>query len=187
MSEPRTLMDSERQLLGLFTHRSFRRGTFKLASGATSDYYIDGRMTAICSEGAFLIGQVLFDRLRDVAFDAIGGLAVGAVPMTTSAVMAYRLNGRSLEGFWVRDTAKDHGMKKRVEGGLKPGSRVAIVDDVFTSGSSGLKAVQAVREELGCEVVMVLALVDRLQGAAELFAENGVENYQSIFTIRDFL
>ena len=84
----------------------------------------------------------------------------------------------------MRDKVKEHGAKKLVEGGVKPGDRVLVLDDVITSGESALKAVEAVRE-LGCEVVRVLALVDRLQGAEALFGEQGVE-YRSVFTIRDF-
>jgi orotate phosphoribosyltransferase len=178
------MSDTEKQLLRLLSERSFRRGTFTLASGATSDYYIDGRMTAVYSEGAYLIGEVLYERTRDLDFAAIGGLAVGAVPPTTAAVIAYHHHGRPLEGFWVRDEVKGHGTKKRIEGGLKPSARVVVIDDVITKGGSALKAVEAVRE-IGCEVVRVLALVDRLAGAEALLRENGVTNYQSVFTIRD--
>ena len=184
MSEQRSPL--EQQLLQLLMERSFKRGEFKLASGDISDHYIDGRTTSIGSIGTYLIGQVIYERLKDLNIDAIGGLAVGAVPLTTAAVLTYHLNGREIEGFWVRDQAKGHGMRKRVEGGLKPNSRVVIVDDVFTRGESALKAAQAVQEELNCEVVMVLALVDRLRGAADLFRTNGFNNYQCVFTIRDF-
>jgi orotate phosphoribosyltransferase len=176
---------AEQQLLALLTERSFKRGTFKLASGDTSNYYIDGRMTAVHSEGAYLIGEVLYERTRDLNIDAIGGLAVGAVPLTTAAVMSYQRHGQTMEGFWVRDAAKQHGTQKIIEGNLRPGSRVAIVDDVFTKGASALKAAEAVKE-LGCEVVLVLALVDRLQGARALFQDKGIGNYRSVFTIRDF-
>src|SRR5207248_7260646 len=121
-------------------------------SGAPSDYCIDGRTTAVSSAGARLIGQVLYDRLKDLPIDAIGGLAVGAVPLTTAAVLTYHLNGREVEGFWVRDEQKAHGTRKLIEGALRPGSRVVVVDDVITKGGSSLKAVQAVRD-FGCEVV----------------------------------
>ena len=176
---------AETQLLQLLKDRSFQRGTFRLASGSTSDYYIDGRMTAVYSEAAPLIGEVLYERTKDLNIDAIGGLAVGAVPLTTAAVISYHQHSRTLEGFWVRDEVKTHGTRKLIEGNLKQGARVAIVDDVFTKGTSALKACQAVRE-LDCEVVVVLALVDRLQGAEQLFRSEGIVNYQPIFTIRDF-
>jgi orotate phosphoribosyltransferase len=179
------MSENERRLLELLKARSFKRGHFRLASGGTSDYFIDGKMTEVYSEGAHLIGEVLYEWTKDLEIDAIGGLQVGAIPLTTAAVMTYHRHGRTMEGFWVRDEVKSHGTQKRIEGGLKPGARVAIVDDVFTKGGSALKAIEAVRE-LGCEVVVVLAVVDRLQGAEERFREKGVETYRAVFTIRDF-
>ncbi len=173
------------QLLEVLKNRSFKRGTFALSSGGTSTYYIDGKMSQVYSRAAYLIGEVIYERTKDIAFDALGGLEVGAVPLTTAAVISYHLHGRELEGFWVRDAVKAHGTKKLVEGGLKPGSRVVILDDVITRGTSSMKAVNAVREQ-GCTVVLVLSLVDRLVGARELFAENGIPRYESIFSIRDF-
>jgi orotate phosphoribosyltransferase len=110
---------------------------------------------------------------------------VGAVPLTTAAAITYHLHGRRLEGFWVRDEVKAHGTRKLVEGGLRPGARVVIVDDVITKGGSARKAVRAVRE-MGCEVVLVLALVDRLEGAKEALHAEGVSNYQAVFTMGDF-
>jgi orotate phosphoribosyltransferase len=180
------MSDNEAKLLKLFHERSFRRGgPFKLASGEVSDYYIDGRMTAVFSAGAHLIGEVLHERTKDLKIDAIGGMAVGAVPLATAAVISYHTHGRSLEGFWVRDKTKEHGTQKLIEGNLTPGMRVAIVEDVSTKGTSALKAVEAVKEA-GCEVAIVLAIVDRLRGAEQLFRENGITNYESVFTIRDF-
>jgi orotate phosphoribosyltransferase len=178
------MSENERKLLELLKDRSFKLGQFRLASGDTSTYFIDGKMTAVYSEGAYLIGEVLYERTKDLDVEAIGGLQVGAVPLTTAAVISYHHRGRRMEGFWVREAVKSHGTQKVVEGGLRPKSRVVIVDDVSTKGNSSLKAVEAVRE-IGCEVVLVLALVDRLRGAEELFRQHGVENYQSVFTIRD--
>jgi orotate phosphoribosyltransferase len=179
------MSETEARLLQLVKDRSFRRGTFRLASGGTSDYYIDGRMTALFSGAVPLIGEVLYERTKDLGIDAVGGLAVGAVPLTAAAVYAYALHGKSMEGFWVRNEIKRHGTQKLIEGNLPPHSRVVVVDDVFTQGTSAAKAVEGVREA-GCEVVAVIALVDRLQGAAELFRGLGIDNYQAIFTIRDF-
>jgi orotate phosphoribosyltransferase len=175
---------AETQLLQLLKDRSFQRGTFRLASGDVSDYYIDGKMTEVYSEAASLIGDILYERTRDLDIAAIGGLEVGAIPLTTAAVISYHLHGKKMEGFWVRDRTKTHGTRKVVEGNLQRGSRVVIVDDVITRGNSSLKAIKEVKE-LGCEVVLVLALVDRLQGAEELFRAEGVGPYQSVFTIRD--
>jgi orotate phosphoribosyltransferase len=179
------MSEARQKLLALLEQRSFKHGTFQLASGATSNYYIDGRMTAVFSAGAYLIGQVLFEHTRDLSIDAVGGMEVGAVPLTAAIAIHYHLAGRTMEGFWVRDRTKSHGMKKLVEGAeLGKGSRVVVLDDVITSGGSAFKAVEAVKE-LGCEVVQVLALVDRLQGASAFFSEKGIP-FRSVFTIRDF-
>lgn len=177
--------DAEKELLSILQERSFRTGSFRLASGDASSYYIDGKMTEVFGPAAYLIGQVLFERTKDLQFDAIGGLEVGAVPLTTAAVICYHLNGKPMEGFWVRDQAKVHGTKKMVEGNLPPGSRVVVVDDVVTRGTSTIKAVTEVQKQ-GCRVVCVVALVDRLQGAAELFRRHGIEEYRPVFTIRQF-
>jgi orotate phosphoribosyltransferase len=181
----RSMSEAETRLLQLLKERAFKRGTFQLASGGVSDYYIDGRMAEVYSEAAYLVGETLYEHTKEIPFDAIGGLAVGAVPLTTAAVISYHLHGKKLEGFWVRDKAKAHGMQKLVEGNLKPGARVVIVDDVITKGQSAVKAVQEVKN-MGCEVVLVLALVDRLQGAAECFRDEGIMNYRAVFTIRNF-
>jgi orotate phosphoribosyltransferase len=142
-------------------------------------------MSEVFSESAFLIGEVLYQRTKDLGIEAIGGLEVGAVPLTTATVIHYHLNGRPMEGFWVRDRAKDHGTRKLVEGNLREGARVAVVEDVITRGTSSLKAIREVKA-LGCEVVLVTALVDRLQGAEELLRAEGVANFRPVFTIRDF-
>jgi orotate phosphoribosyltransferase len=183
------MTDTEHDLLELLKTRSFKRAPagekFRLASGEESDYFIDGKMTAVSSEGALLIGEVLYEWTKNDRIDAIGGLQVGAVPLATAAAISYARHGRPIEGFWARESVKDHGTQKRIEGGLKPGMRVAVVDDVFTKGGSTLKAVEAVRA-FGCEVAFVLALVDRLRGAKELFLANGITDYRTVFTIRDF-
>src|SRR5262245_29990954 len=179
------MLPTETQLLQLLKERAFKSGEFRLASGDMSSYYIDGKMAEVFSEAAYLIGEVLYERTKDLNVDAIGGLEVGAVPLTTAAVISYHLHGRKMEGFWVRDKAKSHGTRKLIEGNLKRGSRVVIVDDVITKGGSAEKAIKEVKD-LGCEVTLVLAIVDRLQGAKELFRSEWIGNYRSVFTIRDF-
>ncbi len=173
------------QLLELLKERSFQRGHFRLASGGESNYYIDGKASEVFSESAYLIGEVLYEHTRNLDIQAIGGLEVGAVPLTTAAVISYHQHGRKIEGFWVRDKVKAHGTQKRLEGKLQAGWRVAILDDVTTEGKSALKAFQEAKAA-GCEVAVVLALVDRLQGAKQLFVNEGFTNFQSVFTIRDF-
>src|SRR5207237_9415898 len=141
----------------------------------------DGGVSPVYARAARLLGQVSYDHTHELEIDAIGGLEVGAVPLTTAAVIAYDAAGQAMEGFWVRDKQKEHGTRKLVEGNLKPGARVVIVDDVITRGNSAVKAIKVVQSK-GCEVILVLTLVDRLQGAKELFHAEGVKNYQSIFT-----
>jgi orotate phosphoribosyltransferase len=179
------MSEAETQLLELLKTRSFRRGSFQLASGDTSDYYIDGKMVEVFSESAHLIGEVLYERTKDFSISGIGGLEVGAIPLTTAAVIAYHQHGMEMEGFWVRDQAKAHGTKKTIEGKLERGSRVVIVDDVITRGTSSLKAAKEV-QRAGAEVVLVLALVDRLQAARELFESEHGLRFEAVFTIRDF-
>ena len=96
------MSEHEQRLLELLNKRSFQRGQFRLASGENSDYFIDGKMTAVCSEGAYLIGEVLYEWTKDADIDAIGGLQVGAVPLSTAAVISYHRHGQAMEGFWVR-------------------------------------------------------------------------------------
>src|SRR5262249_18306016 len=150
----------------------------------TSNYYIDGKMTEVFSKGAYLIGEILYERTEGLNVDAIGGLEAGAIPLTTAAVISYHRHGRAMEGFWVRDKVKSHGTQKIIEGNLKPGSRVVIVDDVVTRGSSAVKAIEEAQKH-GCQVVLVLSLVDRLRGAEQLFREKGVAEFRSVFTIKD--
>jgi len=179
------MSEAESELLDLLNKRSFRRGTFKLASGDTSDYYIDGKLVEVFSEGAHLIGEVLYQRTKDLNISGIGGLEVGAIPLATAAVIAYYRHGHEMEGFWVRDQVKAHGTKKLIEGKLERGSRVVIVDDVITRGTSSLKAAKEV-QNAGAKVVLVLALVDRLQGARALFERQESIPFDAVFTIQDF-
>jgi orotate phosphoribosyltransferase len=168
------------RLLALLRERCYRSGAVTLSSGKSSDFYCDGKMVALMGEGAHLIGEVFCDALADQEFDAIGGLAVGAVPLVTSAVVSCYQHGRPVEGLFVRSDAKGHGTRKRVEGKLRPGDRVVIIDDAATTGNSLMRAVRAVEEE-GATVVLVLVLVDRREGAETFFREHGYP-FRSIFT-----
>jgi orotate phosphoribosyltransferase len=175
---------AEEQLLQLLKDRAFQLGTFRLASGGTSSYYIDAKMVEVFSKGAHLIGEVLYQRTKSLKIDAIGGVEVGAAPLATAAVIACHLHGREMEGFWVRNEVRVHGTRTFVEGNLKPGSRVTIVADVVSKGGSVIKAVKEVRKH-DCQVALVVALVDRLAGALRVFADHGIEDYRPVFTVRD--
>lgn len=171
------------RLLELFKARAVSFGRFKLASGKESTYYINSKKALFNSETVWLLGDVLWDLTRDLNIQAMGGLEVGAIPMATAAALRYYTEGRPLEGFFVRKQAKGHGSQERVEGVVQPGWRVAVVDDVFTQGTSVLQAVSEV-ERAGAEVAAVLCIVDRLEGARERLAPR--YTYRPIFTIRDF-
>ena len=179
------LTDHRARLLELLARRCLRRGDVTLASGEQSDIYIDGKMIQMHPEGAHCIGEVLYRETEHDEFDAIGGLAVGAVPMITSFVMSCYHHEREVEGFFVRDKVKDHGTKKQIEGRVREDDRVVIVDDVVTSGGSIVKAITPVMEA-GARVVLVLSIVDRGRGAAELFASRGIP-YRCVFTKEDVI
>lgn len=169
------------RLLELFAARAVSFGNFTLASGQSSTYYINSKLVLFNSEAAALIGEAIYDATADLKIDALGGLEVGAIPMATAAVMHYHIKGRSMEGFFIRKQVKGHGSKSRVEGNFKIGQRVAILDDVLTTGESAMQAIAAV-EELGAEVLRVVCIVDRLAGARQRLAKY---DYRPLFTIRD--
>lgn len=174
----------EFKLLKLLKERSYRTGRFRLASGTESDYYVDCRLTTVSSVGAHLVGEVLYDRTKELPFDAIGGPATGAIPLVTSAVIAWDRRGQRKEGFWVRPDTKAHGTVSLIEGKLSRGDRVILVDDVVTTGKTVRLAIRAVRAA-GAEVLACLALVDRLEGAEVMIRESGVVLYSAVFTIHD--
>jgi orotate phosphoribosyltransferase len=173
--------DSRARLLELFRTRAVSTGRFKLASGKESTYYINSKKVLFNSEAAALLGDVLWNLTKNLNIQAMGGLEVGAIPMATAAAVHYHLHGRTLEGFFVRKQAKDHGSQQRLEGVLPAGARVAIVDDVITQGRSVMQAIAEV-ERAGAEVAAVICIVDRLEGAHDRLAPY---HYLPIFTIRD--
>jgi orotate phosphoribosyltransferase len=178
------MSDANRQrLLELFKARAVSFGNFTLASGKVSTYYVNSKKAFFNSEVAWLLGDALWELTRDLDVQAMGGLEVGAIPMATAAAVRYHQEGRSLEAFFVRKQAKEHGSKERVEGVVKPGWRVAVIDDVFTQGGSVLQAIGEV-EKVGAVVVAVICIVDRLEGARERLTPK--YNYMPIFTLRDF-
>ncbi|WP_169977034.1 orotate phosphoribosyltransferase [Tautonia rosea] len=176
--------DRER-LIALLKRDALKLGQFTLASGRSSHYYVDGRRVSLSAEGAAIVGAGMLAMLDEVPeVDAVGGLTMGADPIVGATLAAAGMGARpQLRGFLVRKEAKGHGTGNLVEGPLEPGSTVAILDDVATTGGSSLKAVEAVRA-MGCSVARVLVMLDRLEGASEAFAEAGLE-FRSLLTIRD--
>ena len=176
---------SSGRLIALLKERALKTGEFTLASGKTSHYYVDGRKVTLSADGANLIGEAILDQLSDLGpVAAVGGLTMGADPIVGATLAAAGRGHRpDLVGFLVRKTAKTHGTGQLVEGPVSSGMNVVILEDVTTTGSSALQAVSAV-EALGCRVVCVLTLLDRLEGAAEAFANRGLP-FRSLVTIRD--
>ena len=169
------------RLLELFKSRAVAFGDFTLASGQKSKFYINSKKVLFHGEAIALLGELLFEATRDLDIQAIGGLEIGAIPMATAAVVRFQQVGKTLEGFFVRKQTKDHGSQERIEGRVNPGDRVAVVDDVLTTGESVISAIEAV-EARGATVARVVCIVDRLQGARERL---GKYDFRPLFTIRD--
>ena len=170
-------------LIDLFCERALKRGDFTLASGQKSSYYLDGKQITLSSRGLRIVGEGLLELLDDVEFDAIGGMSIGADPIIGAVLAVAAERDQSLDGFLIRKEAKGHGTNRYVEGPVKPGNKVVIIDDVVTTGGSSLLAVDRI-EEFGCEVVRVVGIVDRLQGGAANFAERNLP-FQSLLSVED--
>lgn len=180
-------MTRRARLLDLLVDRSLALGEFTLASGAASSYYIDARRTTMSAEGQSLVGSVALEAVREAAPDAdwIGGLTMGADPISYAVAHRSWLEGDPLDAFSVRKEAKEHGTGRRIEGGLPPHARVVVVEDSMTSGSSAMRAVDAVRDH-GARVLAVLTLVDREEGGGDLIRDAGLPLVR-LFTAHELL
>lgn len=181
--------DYRAELFELIRTRSFGRGKIVLASGRESDFYFDLRPTTIHPAGATCVGELICDALADTKADFVGGLEMGAVPIATSVAIVSHRRGGNLSAFFVRKKPKDHGAKKLIEGLPKGetlrGKNVVVVEDVTTTGGSAIQAVQVLREE-GASILLVLTIVDRLEGAAETFAAEKIP-FRALYTADEFL
>ena len=162
-------------LITLLAERSTKRGRFTLASGKQSDFYIDARLTTMSPEGLSIIGPLALSALRDAGWnvDAVGGLTLGADPIAYAISYASASSNHPLRAFTVRKEPKAHGTGKLLEGPLREGDRVAVIEDVITTGGSALRAIEAVRNAKA-SVAGVLALVDRGEGGREAIENAGV-------------
>lgn len=167
-------MNARQRLMEILVERSVRLGEFTLASGARSDYYVDARRTTMSAEGQHWTGKVCLDALLESELDPthVGGLTMGADPVSYALARETFERGRPLDGFSVRKQAKAHGTGQRIEGGLPTDARCLVIEDSMTSGGSALKAIEAI-EEFGATVVGVLTLVDRQEGGEAKLAEAG--------------
>jgi orotate phosphoribosyltransferase len=183
---PRYPVYDKRTLIELVRDRALKFGNFTLASGKKATYYLDGKQVTLDSYGAKLVADGILDLLADnlPLPDAIGGMSMGADPITAAVITMAGVRGQQMSGFLVRKEAKGHGTNRFVEGPVKPGQRVVIVEDVVTTGGSSLEAIARV-EEFGLVVAGVVAVIDRLEGGQAAFAARGYK-LSSLLTVRDF-
>ncbi len=173
-----------KRLRDLIVERALQFGEFKLASGQTSSYYIDGKQITLDAEGLYCLARVMLDQLEGEEIDAVGGMTIGADPIAAAVSVLSTCYGKPLDAFLVRKERKGRGTQQCVEGPLSEGQRVVILEDVITTGGSSLAAIEAVEEERGAEVVRVIVMVDRLQGGRENLAAKGYE-LTALFSIED--
>lgn len=171
-------------LIALIRDRALKIGKFILASGKEGSYYLDCRQVTLDGRGANLIGAGILELMAENLPDAVGGMAIGADPITAAIVTLAGQRGLPLRGFIVRKEAKAHGRGRDVEGPVEAGQRVVIVEDVVTTGGSSLLAIERA-EAFGLKVEGVIAIVDRLEGGREAFAQRGYP-LRTLLTIRDF-
>ncbi|MFC0239052.1 orotate phosphoribosyltransferase [Rhodopseudomonas telluris] len=180
---------SRARLAEIIRTRSFGRGEITLASGRKSDFYFNLKPTMLDPEGAALLAELTYETLRDEKVDYVGGLEMGAVPLAGAIAQLSWLKNHPIAAFFVRKKPKEHGAKLSVEGLAKgeslAGKRCVIVEDVTTTGGSAIKAVEAVKES-GAEIILVLTMVDREEGATEAFAEAGLP-FRSLYKASEFL
>lgn len=173
-------------LKSLLAKLSLLPGPVKLSNGSVSDYYFDCKRVTLSSEGAFLVGEVVLDVIRALPEmpKAVGGLTHGADPIISAVIMRAREQGFSINGFYVRKEPKKHGTNKLIENEPAPGTPVVIVDDVVTRGGSVLQAIDGA-QRLGCRVIAVVTIIDRLEGGSEKIKEK-VKNYVPLYDLEDF-
>lgn len=179
----------EQRLFELIKARSFATGDFTLASGKKSNLYFNTKPTMMVAEGSHLCARAFFDRLVAENIDYIGGLEMGAVPLAAATAAYSFTQNKPINAFFVRKKAKDYGAKQLVEG-MAPGEslkgkRVAIAEDVTTTGGSALQAIEAARAD-GAEVDLLISILDREEGAVDLLKQHNVR-LVSVFKASDFV
>lgn len=185
MDERVTRAELRSRLFEILKRKSFRRGAVTLASGRQSDFYFDTKPAMLDPEGAALLAALMVEEIGGIEADAVGGLEMGAVPLIGPVIVKGLESGRRLAGFVVRKNVKDHGTRKEIEGESIEGKTVVILEDVTTTGGSALQAARAAGKA-GAKVALVLSILDRGEGAAELYAEAGIP-FRSLFKAAEFL
>ena len=159
----------KQELIELLCKKSFKyseKPAFKLVSGKMSSFYVNCKPTTLSARGMFLVGHLIFEDIKDLDITGIGGLTFGADPIAVATAFASELKGKPINAFSIRKTQKDHGIVKWMEGDIKPGESVVIIDDVATTGGSTIKAIERACSE-GLDVVKAVILVDRQEGGLE--------------------
>ena len=177
------LPELRQTLLDLLCTTAYKEGDFTLSSGKKSTYYINGKLVTLHPQGGKLVGQVLLSMISDDTV-AVAGLTLGADPIVSAVNVVAAYEERSLTALIVRKEAKGHGTKVYIEGPTLPsGSPVIVLEDVVTTGNSAMKAVDRLRDA-GYVVNQVISLVDRQQGGAEFYKEQGID-FKAVYTIAD--
>lgn len=177
------LVSARLRLLEIVRKKAYKEGKFTLASGKTSDFYLDCRLVTLDPEGLALFSRLVCAELGDAKAVAVGGLTLGADPIAAGVALMSHLLGRPLRAFIVRKEQKQHGTAKEIEGELGAGDRAAIVDDVMTSGGSVKLAIAAV-ERAGAKVAKVVCLVDRQEGGSDELRSKGYD-FKALYTLKD--
>ncbi len=178
-------MNEREELKQILTDRSVLKGNFTLVSGKKSSYYINGKMTTLYSRGLYLVAKLMLDMIDRYKYDAFGGPTIGADPIIGALLTLTSRRGNIKEGLLIRKETKGHGTRNLVEGNLTSGMRVALLEDVATTGGSILKAAKEI-EGNGGRVAGLFTIVDREEGASENIAEAGY-NFNSLFKISELL
>jgi orotate phosphoribosyltransferase len=182
-------MDEKQQLKNILLNKSYRQGSFTLTSGKTSDFYVDGKQTTLDAEGSYLCGKLLFELIMQEAepIQAVGGMTLGADPLVTAVSIVSFLEKDPIPAFIVRKEAKGHGTGNYIEGlkNMEQGCRVALVEDVVTTGGTLLQVIDRV-EAAGFVVGLVVTIVDRQEGGAEMLAQKGYP-LKALFTRHELL
>jgi orotate phosphoribosyltransferase len=179
-------MTEKDRLLKILKALSYEEGDFVLVSGKRSTYYIDAKETTLNPEGMYLVGNLMYELVRDIpGIDAVGGVSIGGDPLVSSVVLAAYQKKDNLAGFLIRKEPKGHGTNRWIEGGknLRKGMNVIILEDVVTTGGSSLKAIEATEKE-GYSVKGIIAILDRHEGGKDTIESRGY-TFKSIFNLND--
>ncbi len=178
-------MYDKQTLIGLVREKALKFGDFTLVSGKKATYYLDGKQVTLDPAGALLVAEGILDLLGGESMpEAVGGMSIGADPITAAVVAISAVRETPVRGFMVRKESKGHGTNRYIEGPVQPDDQVVIVEDVVTTGGSSLAAIERV-EQFGMKVRRVIAIIDRMEGGAEAFSEAGYR-LDSLLDIRDF-